>query len=73
MTIYLGSSGHVELQRPTTEWMRTTVNDPDINVNQRRFSVNFYGDQDGAATLMPTFVAPEPRTGRRLALQLRHR
>ena len=49
MTIYLGSSGHVELQRPTTEWMRTTVNDPDINVNQRRFSVNFYGDQDGAA------------------------
>jgi hypothetical protein len=49
MTIYLGSSGHVELQRPTTEWMRTTVNNPDINVNQRRFSVNFYGDQDGAA------------------------
>ena len=49
MTIYLGSSGHVELQRPTTEWMRTTVNNPDINTNQRRFSVNFYGDQDGAA------------------------
>ena len=49
MTIYLGSSGHVELQRPTTEWLRTTVNNPDINVNQRRFSVNFYGDQDGAA------------------------
>ena len=49
MTIYLGSSGHVELQRPTTEWLRTTVNNPDINVNQKRFSVNFYGDQDGAA------------------------
>ena len=49
MTIYLGSSGHVELQRPTTNWMRTTVNNPDINVNQRRFSVNFYGDQDGLA------------------------
>ena len=49
MAIYLGSSGHVELQRPTTEWMRTTVNNSDINVNQRRFSVNFYGDQDGAA------------------------
>ena len=49
MTIYLGSSGHVELQRATTEWVRTTVNNPDINVGQNRFSVNFYGDQNGAA------------------------
>jgi len=49
MTIYLGAAGHVELQRPTTEWLRTTINNPDINVGQRRFSVNFYGDQDGAA------------------------
>ena len=56
MTIYLGSSGHVELQRPTTEWMRTTVNNPDINVNQRRFSVNFYGDQDGAANTSENVV-----------------
>ena len=73
MTIYLGSSGHVELQRPTTEWMRTTVNNPDINVNQRRFSVNFYGDQDGAAnTFANVRRAERPRTGRRLALQLRH-
>ena len=63
MTIYLGSSGHVELQRPTTEWLRTTVNNPDINVNQKRFSVNFYGDQDGAATQVQTSVAlfTEPR------------
>ena len=37
MTIYLGSAGHVELQRPTTEWMRTTVNSSDINVNQKVF------------------------------------
>ena len=49
MTIYLGSSGHVELQRATTEWVRTTINNPDINVGQNRFSVNFYGDQNGAA------------------------
>ena len=49
MTIYLGSSGHVELQRPTTAWLRTTINNPDINVGQSRFSINFYGDQDGAA------------------------
>ena len=49
MTIYLGSSGHIELLRPTTDWLRTTVNNPDINVGQKRFSVNFYGDQDGAA------------------------
>ena len=51
MTIYLGSSGHIELQRPTTEWLRTTVNNSDINVEQRRFSVNFYGDQRGAGAL----------------------
>lgn len=49
MTIYLGSAGHVELQRPTTNWVRTTVNNPDINVNQHRFSINFYGDSDGLA------------------------
>ena len=61
MTIYLGSSGHVELQRPTTEWMRTTVNDPDINVNQRRFSVNFYGDQDGAANTAANVRRPLDR------------
>ena len=47
MTIYLGSAGHVELQRPTTNWVRTTVNNPDINVGQNRFSINFYSDQDG--------------------------
>jgi len=51
MTIYLGSSGHIELQRPTTEWLRTTVNNSDINVDKRRFSVNFYGDQNGAGAL----------------------
>ena len=49
MTIYLGSSGHVELQRPTTDWLRTTVNNSDLSVGKKRFSVNFYGDQDGAA------------------------
>ena len=49
MTIYLGSSGHVELQRPQSAWLRTTLNNPDIGVKNRRLSVNFYGDQDGDA------------------------
>ena len=61
MTIYLGSSGHVELQRPTTNWMRTTVNNPDINVNQKRFSVNFYGDQDGSANTSENVRRPTHR------------
>ena len=61
MTIYLGSSGHVELQRPTTEWVRTTVNNPDINVNKKRFSVNFYGDQDGAANTNANVRRPVAR------------
>ena len=61
MTIYLGSSGHVELQRPTTQWMRTTVNNPDINVAQHRFSVNFYGDQNGAANTAQNVRRPVDR------------
>ena len=45
MAVYLGDSGQVTLSRDSgDEWLATTLDAADVNVNQRRFSVNFYGN-----------------------------
>ena len=46
MSIYLGSAGHIELARPTTDWLPTTINNGDINTNSRRLSFDLYGVAD---------------------------
>lgn len=43
MAVYLGTSGSVQLTRDQSKsWMPTTLDAPDVNVSQRRFSVNFF-------------------------------
>ena len=43
MGVYLGTSGSVQLTRDQSKsWMPTTLDAPDVNVTQRRFSVNFF-------------------------------
>ena len=45
MAVYLGDSGQVTLSRDSgNEWLATTLDAADVNVNQRRFSVNFYSN-----------------------------
>ena len=41
MAVYLGDSGQVTLSRDSSdEWLATTLDAADVNVNQRRFSVS---------------------------------
>ena len=45
MAVYLGDSGMVTLQRDSSEnLLATQLDAADVNVGQRRFSVNFYSD-----------------------------
>ena len=47
MAVYLGTTGSVRLTRDTSKgWMDTLLDAPDVNVSQRRFSVNFYSEKN---------------------------
>ena len=47
MAVYLGSTGSVRLTRDSSKsWMDTLLDAPDVNVSQRRFSINFYSEKN---------------------------